>query len=329
MSNSYNLDAIRAVICHVRYLSSMSMISKAYSHICIGISTALRMGLHVTGQQMRLSFSAEELFHRRKVFATLNMMDIYLSSLLGMPNILKDADVEQTLSLAEEDLHDVGASFIGQNPTSPLAETIQCQKINLIIANILEARYKMGRRAEQLSLEREEAYVEGYDMVAAREMELEEWHNSLPALHEDPSDKRALQAQLTLRLWHSLTQIILYRPFLHYLARNSQDPKFNIRGYEYASACVRAAMQAVWVVDAINTNDLLHEGYWLNMYMLGYAASVLTYFVSSSVHRATLEESTASAIKAKNLLELLAKYNLSARRCYYSLSTVLDSLPLT
>lgn len=305
------------------------MISKAYSHICIGISTALRMGLHVTGQPMRLSFTTEELFQRRKVFATLNMMDIYLSSLLGMPNILKDADLEQTLSLPDDELHDGGASFIRENPTSAVAETILCQKINLILAKILESRYKVGRRAEQSSLEPEEACTEGYDLVAAREVELEDWHNSLPALHEDPSDKRALQAQLTLRLWHSLAQVVLYRPFLHYLARNGQDPKFNIRGYECASTCVRAAMQAIWIIEAINTNSLLHEGYWLYMYLLGVAASILIFFVSSSVQKATLEESSASAIKARNLLKLLAKYNLSAKRCHDSLSVVLDTLRLT
>lgn len=320
MTESHSLDTIRAVICHVRYLSSMSMISKAYSHMCIGVATALRMGLHVSTTAMNTCFTPDELYQRRKVFATLHMMNVYLSSLLGMRNLLSGVDEERTLSLPDEDLSDRGQSFIARSPTTSLAETVLCQKLNNIVARIIDSRHHMNEGAPNTL---SESYEEDFDNVAMREAEMEEWHDSLPALGEDPRDTRALRAQLTLRLWYSLAQIVLYRPFLHYLSRKNSDDRFNIRGYECASACVRASMQAIWIVETINSNGILHEAFWFYTYLLGFAASILSYFVTCSARTATVEESSASVYKAKKMLRLLAKHNLMAKRCLESLDMFL------
>lgn len=302
------------------------MISKAYSHVCTGIAAALRMGLHASGPIFYASFSHEELLQRRRVFATLNMMDTYLSSLLGLPKMVKNAAPEQILGLRQEDLADEGQRFILQNPTTPAAETILCQKLNNILARVNDSRFCSNTQPRELS---QDFYEEDIDLVGTRMVEIQEWHNALPALLEGTSDIRVLQAQLNLRLWHSLAQIILYRPFLHHLARDRQDPAFSIRGFECGSACVRAAMQGVWVVETFRTNNILHEGYWLNMYMLGFAASVLAYFVTSSSQRTTVEESLIAAWKANDMLAELGRYNLSARRCHNALSALLSVLPLT
>lgn len=323
--DSQGLDSIRAIIYQSRYLLSASMMSKAYSLICTGAATALRMGLHVSSPALRSAFSSDELLQRRRVFATLNMADTYLSSLLGLPKILRYADQEQTLGLRDEDMLDGGRAFIMRNPTELSAESVLCQKLNNILARLNESRFQSNRDYTPLS---GEFYDEQPDSVTMREAEIQEWHTELPAMFEGPSDIRVLQTQLHLRLWHSLAQIILYRPFLHHLARDRQDPKFNIRGYEFGSACVRAAMQAVLVVETFKTNDILHEGYWLNIYMLEYSASILAFFVTSSVQRTTVEESLVAAWKANDMLAYLGKYSLAARRCFKSLNSLLSTLPV-
>ncbi|KAK9243593.1 hypothetical protein V1506DRAFT_543975 [Lipomyces tetrasporus] len=100
-----------------------------------------------------------------------------------------------------------------------------------------------------------------------------------------------------------MAQIILYRPFLHHLARDVQDPKFSICGYEYGSACVQAAMQAAWLIEALQKNSILHEAYYLILYILGYAGHILAFFVTSSSHKATITETTVAALKARDILE--------------------------
>ncbi|KAJ8097200.1 hypothetical protein POJ06DRAFT_262741 [Lipomyces tetrasporus] len=320
----HNLDSLRALICQGRYFLSMSMVSKAHTCISAGVSAALRMGLHTSGSQGLALFSRDEIFQHRRVFAVLNMMNTYLSSLLGLPKILKGADTGSTLGLYDEDLPDQGRTYVLQNPTDPSADAVLCQKLNNILEKISEAR---SATTKILIHNVGETYQEPSHFVTLCEAELREWHNDLPAIPEDTLDIVALQSQLILRLWHAMAQIILYRPFLHHLARDVQDPKFSICGYEYGSACVQAAMQAVWLIEAFQKNSILHEAYYLILYILGYAAHILAFFVTSSSWRATITESTVAALKARDILEFLGRYNPSARATAMSLNVLLDTLP--
>lgn len=299
------------------------MISDAHSLLVTGISAAIRMGMHVSDPGPGF-FSAEELLQRRRVFAVMNMMDTYLASLLGLPKVVNNADFEQTIGLSDEDLPDLGHDFILRHPTDPVAEAALCQKLSIILAKMSDHRLSAAKTSPVLQ---GETYQESDSFVAMREAELQEWHNDLPAMLEDTGDRRALQVQLMLRLWHATAQIVLYRPFLHHVARDAQDPKFDFRGYEYGSACVRSAMQAVWLAEVLKTNSMQHEAYYLLMYTLGYSANILAFFVTSSSQRATVTESTVAAWKARDMLAELGKHSLSARRYTASLNVVLDDLP--
>lgn len=245
ITDCHDLDAIRTIILQAQFLLSASMLSKAYAHICTGVAAALRMGLHVSSSSLGHGhgFSKEDLFRRRQVFSVLNMMDTYLSSILGMPKILHSADTDQTIPLREEDVADQGRSFVSENPHTPISETILCTTVYGILAKVIGSRYpirKMSPSAEK------QTYNASTDEVLALEQELEEWHNNLPGTEPMPQDKRALQAQLLLRLSYAVCQMALYRPFLHHLVRDKRSPDFSLRGFACASACVRAAMQAVW-----------------------------------------------------------------------------------
>lgn len=324
-TDSNDLDSIRTLIFQTYFLLSVSMFTKAYDRVAAGVAVALRMGLHSSSQLMRETFTNHELYHRRRVFATLNIMDTYLSSILvGMPKMLRNVNAEQTVGLREEYLIDNGQSFLAQNPTSPEAEAVFCHRIGNILAKILEDRsslYTESVQAPQLS---HDASVE---LVKDRETDLEQWHSSLPRYEDTMQDIRALQSQLYLRLWYSAGQLFLYRPFIHHLARGSEDPEFNLQGYEFGSACVRTAMQAIYILDVKYQHGLLHEACWYNIYLLTSSASILMFFVTSAKQRTTIEESIAAAFKAKDLLAFLGKNNLSAQRCYTLLSSHLDALP--
>ncbi|KAK9364638.1 hypothetical protein V1509DRAFT_613298 [Lipomyces kononenkoae] len=319
----HNLDSLRALICQGRYLLSMSMVSRAHSCISSGVSAAIRMGLHTSGSQHFTLFSRDEMFQRRRVFAVLNMMNTYLSSLLGLPKILKGADTGSTLGLYNEDLPDKGRNFVLRDPTEPSADAVLCQKLNNILEKISEAR---SSTTKVLTHNIEGTYQEPSHIVTLYEAELREWHNDLPTIPEDTLDIVALQSQLILRLWHAMVQIILYRPFLHHLARDVQDPKFSICGYEYGSACVQAAMQAVWLIEAFQKNNILHEAYYLILYILGYAGHILAFFVTSSSRTTTITESAVAALKARDILEVLGRYNPSASASAISLNVLLDAL---
>ncbi|KAK9252737.1 hypothetical protein V1507DRAFT_504786 [Lipomyces tetrasporus] len=245
------------------------------------------MGLHTSGSQ---GFPRDERFQHRRIFGVLNMMKTYLSSLLGLPKILKGADTLLTLGLHDEDLPDQGRNFVLQNSTDPSADAVLCQKLNNILEKISEAR---SATTKILTLNVGETYQEPSHFVTTCEAELREWHNDLPAIPEDTLDIVALR----------------------------------ICGYEYGSAGVQVAMQAVWLIEVLQKNSILHEAYYLILYILGYSGHILAFFVTSSSQKATITETTVAALKARDILEFLGRYNLSARASAKSLNVLLGTLP--
>ena len=298
----------------------MSMTSTAYSIVCTAIAAALRMGLDASSIPLQLAFTPEERFRRRQVFAVLYMMDTYLASLLGMSKILTRVDEKRTLGLREEDLADGGQSFIAQSPTSTISETVVCQKLFQVFAKILDSDFST------YTISPEGTHTIPTTRAAELENDMIQWAAKLPTPTADPPSIRAVHAQLSLRLYHAVAQITLYRPFLHHLARSRDDPAFNLAGYDYASKCVQASAQAIWIVEAFQTHGTFHEAIWVNTYALAFSATILCYFVMCSKQRATIEESRLAAIKARELLKVLAIHNSTAMILHESLDPLVDSL---
>lgn len=111
----------------------------------------------------------------------------------------------------------------------------------------------------------EATYNLDYESVPGIETELTAWHQSLPQTLPNAGDQRALYAQLLLRLQYAAVQVILYRPFLHHVNRSNQDPEFNYNGYAFGSACLKASMQVVLILDSTETQGLLHEAQWYRL----------------------------------------------------------------
>jgi hypothetical protein len=234
------------------------MVSKAYAHLCSGTAAALRMGLHISSLHNQNGVSEEALFRRRQVFSVsrnsseasfrltqrqvLYAMDTYIASVLGMPKLLRDADVEQLLPLRKNDILDQGRSWMQQNLQTPEAETLLHLGILRVMAKINMGRYPTNK----VQLNNSEKDVATAQDVAMFEAEMLAWHQALPEAHAVSQDFRALKAHLVMRHTYALTEMVLYRPFLHHLHRSRQDPDFSIFGFTCASRCVGAAMQAVW-----------------------------------------------------------------------------------
>lgn len=304
------------------YLVSSSMISMAYGYICAGVTAAMRMGLHVSGSSMASRFSAAELTERRQVFGVLNMIDTYVSSVLGMPNILRDADPDATIPAPEEEMHDLGSSWSLNNPLSPVSETILNAKLFRIQARILQENFPASQRPTN----DEGKYEINEEQIQKFEAELKQWHEDLPEMSPSGVDDRAMRSQLLLRFCYSAVQVTLYRPFLHHVARDKHHPQFNYKGYAFGSACIKACTQVVWLIDAIDRHGYLHEAQWFNTYHLALAASSLMLFVLATKDGPTVQESRTAALKARELLGKQARKNIAARRCYESLARLPETM---
>lgn len=140
----FDLNSIMTLCCLAGYLMSSSMISKAYGCVCTGISAALRMGLHVSSSALVNRLSRNELTRRRRVFSVLNLTAVVIASVLGMPNLLRDADESQLLPLDEDSLADEGAYYMETHPSSPISSTIRSAKLYRILVTHALAQQLYG-----------------------------------------------------------------------------------------------------------------------------------------------------------------------------------------
>lgn len=111
--------------------------------------------------------------------------------------------------------------------------------------------------------------------------------------------------------------MVLYRPFLHHAVKHLR-PTIGIqyKAYACSSACVKAAMQVVWLAEALEARGLFNEANWFVAPIVSFAATMLMLFVLSNEDDATVNETADAAERVKNILARHAGRSPSTRRCY-------------
>lgn len=309
----YDLDLIRALVLQTRYLQAFSSFSAAHATVLAAASAAMHLGLHLNHANLKASFTAKELYERRKLFAVIHSVETALCFTLGLPRTLKQADQQQILGLPEDALADEGAAVIAADPFSRLAETVMAQKALSIGAIVHDDR---TARPSAIPTDR----------IALAEAELQRWESTLPDLPSASHNRRALTGQLNVRMIYTAVRLHLYSPYLDHLSKDPNDPSYSAAGFEHASSCVRAATQAVLLVETMQSQDIMCSVYWLTRYLLLWASNVLSYFVIHSKSRVTIEESASAAIKARDLLGTLGLTNTSAKQMHDIVDPSIDLL---
>ena len=320
----HNLNSIRTTIVQARYLLSASMSSQAYIRNQIGVSIAWRVGLMAPSSATQVAtLSKEEQWQRRIVRAALCTMETFISSILGVPKMLPFDAVQM---LRPEDEQEGTGAMLNDTRISAISEAIRFQQLGGFMAKIMQRRELYISNESSTVHEKQRIQLDTF--VAELSAEIDSWQSSLsvPSNSIPSFDLRTLMAQLSIRLVHAATRMMLYRPYIHYLAHSSADSSFDLRGYEYGSRCINAAMEAIWVVDSLKVNNILHEAHWTAIYMLSYATIVLLYFIHSTKHQVTVAESMTAITKASTLLGFLSRYSQTAERCSVTIATVSDSL---
>lgn len=110
--------------------------------------------------------------------------------------------------------------------------------------------------------------------------------------------------------------MVLYRPFLHHASKSLRPYReIRYRAYACGSACVKAAMQVVWLAEALEQRGLFNEAIWFTTLIVSFAATSLMLFVLSNEGDPTIQETADAAERVKNLLAKHADRSVSARRC--------------
>jgi hypothetical protein len=136
--------------------------------------------------------------------------------------------------------------------------------------------------------------------------------------------KCCYRVQQLLRMAYAHVQMMVYRPFLHYVSQKYSTGKtLDDRSYACAAACVSVSRNIVHITTEMKRRGLLIGAYWFTVYTTFFAILSLAFFVLENPDKPGSQDILADAISGKEALNDLAKRSQAADRCNMALNVSL------
>ncbi|KAK3725855.1 Gypsy retrotransposon integrase-like protein 1 [Vermiconidia calcicola] len=321
-----DLMSIQAVMFMIHFLQSSARLSTCYAYVGVALRSALRMGLHRAHSG---DFDPVEAETRKRVFWVVRKMDIYVGAMLGLPQTLSDEDIDQEFPIEVDD------EYITKDGIKPMPEG----QVSIMTAfnahtRLVSILQKIVRKVYPIKLQGREgvhpdkSYSVPFSAIREIESDLEKWKNSLPAvLSPSPAEDRYTRVQQLLRLSYAHAQVMLYRPFLHFVAMDKREKPVDQRAYACGASYVNVSRNIIHITTQMKQKGLLNGGFWFIMYTSFFAILSLVYFAAENPDNATTEAVMKDALEGKQVLALMAQRSMAADRCTATLSVVFDRLP--
>ncbi|KAI8628581.1 hypothetical protein F5Y19DRAFT_106370 [Xylariaceae sp. FL1651] len=328
-----DLTSLQALLFMILFLQSISNLSTCYGFVGIALRSALRMGLHRHLPHVKVDPIESET--RRRVFYICRQMDTYVSALLGFPLLLNDDDIDQLLPTPVDD------QFITKEgiTTPPLGTPSYFEAFNAhvklmdLLSKVVKQIYPL-KRIEQNVAESDESqyasYMISYAKIKDMEDELQRWNEQLPvAWRPNPEGPvEVVRVRNLLRFAYAHVQMVLYRPFLHYVSpRVCAGKDVSERAYACGAAYISVARNIVHIGTEMRKQVSLVGPYWFTLFSEFFAIISLVFFVLENQDKPGSNEILADAIAGKTMIGELAAKSMVADRISNALETLFDQLP--
>ncbi|KAF1985238.1 hypothetical protein K402DRAFT_422203 [Aulographum hederae CBS 113979] len=321
-----DLVGLQAVLFMILFLQSSAKLSTCYSYIGVATRVALRMGLH---RSFSTNFDPIENETRKRLFWVIRKMDIYVGALLGLPHTVSDDDIDQEMPAEVDD------EYITETEILPMPEgkvsimmafNAHTKLVN-ILGKIVKYIYpiKNPKPAQAGSFP---TYSVGYEQIRELEQDLQTWMEQLPMGLKPGGEQPPIiiRVQQLLRLAYAHSQMMLYRPFLHYVSQTCRRKTQDKRSFACAAAGVSVSRNIIHITGEMKRRGLLYGAYWFSMYTTFFAVLSIVYFALENDGNPTSEEMLRDAYEGRNTLDELAKRSMAADRCKATLKGLFDYL---
>ena len=123
-----------------------------------------------------------------------------------------------------------------------------------------------------------------------------------------------------LRMYYAHVQMVLYRPFLHHALKDvRRSSRVSLKAYACGSACIKAAMQVVWLAERMEASNLFNAAHWFVTLIVAFTAACLVLFVTSNQGDPTVDDIADAVRRIRGLCSRHAEKNVSMRRCLHFL----------
>jgi hypothetical protein len=162
----------------VLFLQSSAKLSTCYSYVGIALRSALRLGLH---RSVAADFNPIERELRKRIFWVVRKMDVYVSTLLGLPQMLSDDDIDQEYPM------DVDGQFITKDGILPMpsdytplmAGANAHTRLSNIILKVVKYIYPVKNALHPSKSDMR--YMVSHSKIREIERDLQTWMEELPA----------------------------------------------------------------------------------------------------------------------------------------------------
>ncbi|KAK5311573.1 Gypsy retrotransposon integrase-like protein 1 [Exophiala xenobiotica] len=295
------------------YLQASGRLSHCYSYLALAAGSAAQMGIH--RKYTPIAFDSAQAETRKHVYWTLYTMDVYLSNVLGLPRTMPDSVCEQDLPGQSHTEYTAQAQNNSIARSSPPLLSLVNHHIGLlrIMSKVVDSLCPPGVQA---SVQNRYRRVEA-TKLSQIETELADWYRALPPMSEEigANGYDQICIHLRLRLAYAHVQMVLYRPFLHHIMGTKARSEAGMRSYAYASSCITAAMQVIWIVRQLHQRGYAVAPYWLTLFMTLFSAMTLVMFALSNEGGATVDEAWEAVKSVLWLFTELSSISFIAEKC--------------
>ncbi|KAF2744844.1 hypothetical protein M011DRAFT_448672 [Sporormia fimetaria CBS 119925] len=321
-----DLTSLQAIVFMIQFLQSSAKLSTCYAYVGVALRSALRQGLH---RSFNVNFSVIESETRKRLFWTIRKMDIYVGVMLGLPTFLDDSDVDQEhpAEVDDEYITETEIRPMPEGTLSILAASNAHTKIVLILEKICKVVYPI--KGTHAGGQNAVSYSVSYSEIRELEKDLQRWLDELPMALRPGGDppQTIMRAQQLLRMGYGHAQLLLYRPFLHYVAQTYQSKPIDPRAFACASACVNVSRNIIHITVEMKRRRLLYGAYWFSMYTTFFAIISILYYVLENPDMTGSQELFREALDGKEVLAHFAKKSMAADRCTATLNLIFERLP--
>ncbi|KUJ06828.1 uncharacterized protein LY89DRAFT_678409 [Mollisia scopiformis] len=267
------LATLQARLLQCLYLLSRSRINQCYSIFGTVVNFIYAIGIH---RERRPSSTSDllEIEMQKRVFWGAYVMDKYLSSSLGRPQLIQDEDIDQELPLLVED-ENLSSGFLqttSKEAQVPMRGAIYQIKLSKIMSQIMRELYSVQRHPLEVR----------FAAASQLNLALRTWRGEIAHfLDLDPSllSPLYMRQNMALRLSYSHALILLHRPFLLDTFDSHLDislPVLLEKLEENVNNCMNAALDVVKTIDSLHKVESSFNASWFAHYC-AYTAIVALY----------------------------------------------------
>ncbi|KAK3996062.1 putative transcriptional regulatory protein [Cladorrhinum sp. PSN332] len=326
-----DMYSLQGLVYMILFLQATSNISGCYAFLGIALRSSLRMGLHRHLQHSQITPIEDET--RRRVFHVVRQLDTYVSAILGFPLLLQDDDIDQPEPTEVDDEYITKDAILTPPPGTPsFFQAFNAHnRLMGILAKVVKYIYPL-RGAEECVDQGvpTSTYMISYSRIKEIERELQDWLEQLPSHWRPGTDGpiEVIRIRTLLRFAYAHVQMMLYRPFLHYVsARMTAGKQIDDRYYKCAAAGISVSRNIVHIGIEIQKQAVLIGPYWFILYSEFFAILSLIFYVLENPEKEGSADIFADAKAGREVIASLAQRSLAADRITSALNPLFEQLP--